>query len=286
MTETAKRLLLVALTALVLAGCAGPRTVQLPAPRAEAVRHNQRGVEAEKVGNRETALAEFSEALRLHGSIENWDGMVVARINIARTHRLMGDPLSARRVMDRALELLPAESDLAAELYFENAKVYLAAGDLACASNWAVNAARAEKGKDLGRRLNLVGAILLRLGEAERAREQADRALKLNRERGSVAEEANSLRLVGETALARGRYGEAADSFRAALALDKDLGFGRKIADDLRGLAVAAWKNGRAAEAAAYYRRAREVSLSGGDAAGAAETTARLAEIEQVAQGR
>jgi len=270
---------LFALSLMLCAGCAGTAVKSLSQARLEAISHNQRGVQQELRGDRDEALAEFSEALRLHGSIENLDGMTVARINMARTHRLRGDLRSARSVIDPALALLPEPSDLAPELFFENAKIYLAAGDLVAAKDWSLRSAALEKGGELGRRLNLVGTVLLRGGSAQEAREQVERALKVNRDRGMAVEEANSLRLLGEIHLGQGRNAEAIHCFNAALLLDKDLGLGKKIASDLRGLGAAASKNDDLAGAVAYYRRAVAVSLSGGDAGAAAEATARLAEL-------
>jgi len=273
--------MLLALFALAWQGCAGTAVRDVPQARLQAIKHNQRGVDAGSKGNQDAALAEFTEALRLHSSIENWDGMVVARINIARTHRLKGDPASARRALERALLVLPQSTDLASELFFENAKVYLAAGDLAAAQDWALQAAAADKGSELGRRLNLVGAILFRAGSPEQAREKAEQALKLNRDRKVEAEEANSLRLLGEIHLAQGREGQAAESFEAALLLDKSLGLAKKIALDLRGLGAAALQKEDLPAATAYYGRALEVSRSIRDTASAAGDLAQLADLKR-----
>ena len=269
---TCLTMLLLALSALLWGGCSTPaRTSQA---RLEAIKHNQKGVAAELRGNQSAALEEFTEALRLHGSIENWEGMVVAQINIARTQRLRGELKSARGAVDRALSLLPESSDLAPELFFENAKIHLAAGELAAAKDWALKAAAAEKGDDLGRRLNLVCAILFRSGAPEQAREQAEMALKLNRDKAVPSEEANSLRLLGELHLAQGRADQAADCFDKSLVLDKKLGLGKKVALDLRGLgAAAAHKEDLSAA------RALEVSRNGRDTAAVADDMAKLAEL-------
>lgn len=282
----AAALLALAWSALLLAGCAGSAAANLPQARLAAIRHNQRGVEAELTGNQGAALAEFSEAFRLHGSIENWDGMAVAQTNLARTHRLRGDLASARSAMERALSLLSKScSELAAELYFENAKLHLALGDLAAAQHWAVQAAQAEQGGDAGRRLNLLGLVLSRAGFIEQARLEAEKALELNRVRGDATEEANSLRLLGEIELAQGKYDQAGEHFQAALLLDKKLGLGKKIALDLRGLGSASLKKDELPAAIGYYRRALEVSLSGRDSAAAAEDRARLAELHRMGAG-
>lgn len=286
MTDSGKRTVLRAVAALVLTlsalvwgGCSGTAVRNLSQARLKAINHNQRGVEEEVSGNADAALVQFSEALRLHSSIENVDGKVIALINIARTQRLKGDVPSARTAIERASSLLQEPSDLAPELFFERAKIHLAAGDLVAALDWAARAAVLEKGGNLGRRVNLVGTILLRQGLPDRAREQAETALKLNRDRKLSAEEANSLRLLGEIHLAQGKHGEAATCFNGALSLDKELGLGRKIATDLRGLGCAALQKGDLPGAISYYRRALEVSLNGADLDSAAQAMARLADL-------
>jgi len=228
--------------------------------------HNRRGVEAEARGDREQALAEFSEALRLQSSVDNTDGMVVALINSARTQRLKGDLPSARLSVERAISLLPGESDLASELFYEKAKVLVAGGELSAATEWAVRAEAAERGDARGRRMNLVAALKLRQGFPDQAREQLEQALTFNRKGGMLAEEANSLRLLGEIALMQGSHDRAFERYQGALLLDKELGLGTKIAADLSGLGAVAAGKGDNAGAIGWYRRALEVSRSGGDA--------------------
>ena len=276
--QRAVTLLLIALCALCLAGCAGTAKRVSPS-RLQAINHNQRGIDEQARGRMEIALAQFNEALRLHSSIENTDGMLVALINIARTRRVTGDLPSARQAIERACSLLPEPSELASELFFEKAKILLAAGDLAGAGEWAVRAEAAEKGADLGRRVNLVGAILLRQGMPDEAQRQLERALKLNRGAGLAGEEANSLRLLGEIHLARGSDDSALACYQGALVLDKELGFGKKIAADLRGIGAVSMKKSDLPGAIGFYRRALEVSLNSGDASLAADDMARLAQL-------
>jgi tetratricopeptide (TPR) repeat protein len=256
---------LLTLALFCLGGCAGNSAKQLSPLRLQAISHNQRGVEQEAGGRRDAALEEFSQALRLQSSIENTDGMIVALVNIARTQRLKGDLSAARQAIENAAALLREPSDLASELYFERAKVLLAAGELTAAGEWALRSEAAERGSGVGRRTNLVATILLRQGLPDRALEQAEKALKLNQADGLAAEEANSQRLLGEVHLAKGRGGRAAACYGAALSLDKELSFGRKIADDLRGLGSAGLQDNDLPKAIGFYRRALEVSLNCGD---------------------
>ena len=271
--------LLFSLAPLCLAGCAGKNARPLAPARLQAIAHTERGIELEAGGQNEPALAEFGEALRLQSAIENDEGMVIALINIARTRRLKGDLAAARQAAERAALLLPQSSELESELYFERAKILLAAGDLASAQSWALRAESAEKGGALGRRANLVAAIVFRRGLPEQAREQAERALTLSRADRLVGEEANALRLLGEIHLVQGTSARAIDCFSEALSLDKEQSLGRKIALDLRGLGRALRKKGDLPRAIGFYRRALEVSLNRGDAGSASGDLDVLTEL-------
>lgn len=277
-----KGALLLLMAAVSLAGCAGTRAGALSPQRVQAAEHNRRGVAAEARGDRDQALVEFSEALRLQGSVDNSDGMVVALINSARTQRLKGDLASARLSVERALSLLPEGSALASELFFEQAKVLAAGGELVAAMTWAERAEAAEKGEARGRRMNLVAALKLRQGLADQAREHLEQALAFNRKAGMPAEEANSLRLLGEIALTQGSLDVALERYRGALVMDKELGLVTKIAADLSGLGAVAARRGDRAGAVDWYRRALQVSRSGGDAAQAAIAAEKLAELERL----
>jgi tetratricopeptide (TPR) repeat protein len=268
------------LTFLTLGGCAGLAPVPSPV-KAEATRHNLKGLKEAARGDYGAAQEQFAEALRMNSSIENREGMIVALVNLARTDRLRGDVSGARRRVEEGLLLLPDGSDLAAELYFEKAQILLAAGELAVAAEWAGRAVTAERGREVGRRNNLLGRVLLRLGKGEEAARLAEAALKQNREEGAREEEANSLRLGAESNLALGRPGKAGELYGQALALDKELGLSGKIAQDLGGLGRAAEGANDAAGAAGYYRRAFAVSLNGGDVAGAATYLELLATLHR-----
>lgn len=277
-----KGAVLLLMAAASLAGCAGNRPRPVSPPRAQAMEHNRRGVEAEARGDREQALAEFSEALRLQSSVDNTDGMVVALINSARTQRLKGDLPSARLSVERAISLQPEGSDLASELFYEKAKILVAGGELLAATQWALRAEAAEGGDARGRRMNLVASLKLRQGFPDQAREQLEQALTFNRKAGMLAEEANSLRLLGEIALMQGSYDRAFERYQGALLLDKELGLGTKIAADLSGLGAVAAGKGDNARAIGWYRRALEVSRSGGDTAQAAAAMERLAQLHRL----
>lgn len=270
---------LVAAVAALLGGCAGSRVQAPPRTKLEAMEHNRRGVDAQARGDREQALAEFRAALKLQTSIDNTEGMIVALVNSARTERLKGDVAAAREDVERAASLLPEGSELAAELFYEKAKVISAAGDFESAVEWALKSEAAEKGDEVGRRKNLVASLLVRRKLLDRAQDQAEKALEANRKTGSAAEEANSLRILADIRLAQGAVEKAGGYYRQALVIDKELALGPKIASDIVGLADVAVKAGDGAGAAKLYRRAADVSVSGGDNAAAAAALERLAQL-------
>ena len=147
------------------------------------------------------------------------------------------------------------------------------------AKEWAVRAEAAEMGGSLGRRANLVGAIMLRQGLPDQARQQLEKALKWNRADASAGEEANALRLLGEIHLAAGSNDSALGCYQGALALDKELGFAGKIAADLRGIGTVLRNKSDIPGAVGFYQRALQVSLNSGDASLAADDMAQLAQL-------
>ena len=121
MTEF-RPLLLLPLLLFFLSACGW--TTPPPASRLwqEAVAHNERGIREQAQGNPEAALAEFAEALRLHSSIENERGKIVALVNMARIYRLQGDLEAAQQSAAQAAPLLQARPELTAEVRFEQAR--------------------------------------------------------------------------------------------------------------------------------------------------------------------
>ncbi|HIJ80078.1 MAG TPA: tetratricopeptide repeat protein [Desulfuromonadales bacterium] len=279
------RVLLLMVVILLLAGCSSVIVKQIPQTRLLAIRHNQKGVAETRKGNTKEALKDFNEALKLHGAIEDFDGMITSLINLARAHRIHRDVAAARAALDKAL-LLPAERPpLAAELFFENAKIYLAENNLQSAGEWARRSHEIsrEVGVNIGRSGNLIATVLLRRGLFNDARAEAEHALEANREQRLVEEEATSLRLLGEIDFAGGRYDTALAALTEALALDKTAGVRRNISTDLRLLGAVYLKKGEHDSAVKYFKRSLELNLSADDRDAAAFDRARLDEISKPA---
>lgn len=266
------------LAMLACIGCAGTPDRRLSATEAEAVRRNQQGVREAEKGDRAAALVQFAEALRLHTTIDNTDGMAVALVNISRVSRLSGDLATARAAMERATGLVGKKGEFAAELHFEWAKIALAEGDLPAAEEIAKRSISAAGGDNaVGR--NLMALVMFRQGKLDEALRHGEIAWEQSRKMGKESEEANAQRFLGDVRLAKGELQKAAESYENALSLDKRLGRTKKVAEDLRGLGETAVKAENLSAAIDYYRRAFEGTLAGGDKAQALLELARLAEL-------
>ncbi len=265
-----------------LSGCSGPAAPPVPRAKEGALSWNRRGLAAEERGDAEGAIYAFREALKINRSVEDAEGAAVALLNLARVHRLKGEPVPARERIDEALLLVAPDSPLFPEAAFEKAKVSLAAGDLPAAREWARKAALAETGPSRGRMLNLLARVDFLGGAEEEARVCAAEALAANRGAGARAEEANSLRLLGDVSAAGGDRKGAERLYLEALAIDKEIAESRKIAVDLMALGAAAAAGGETERALAFYGRAAEVSRNGDDPEGA---DAALREMERLKGG-
>lgn len=271
--------LLLFIVLLPLAGCGGKSVTLLSGTQQDAIKYNQRGIKAEARGDRESALDDFNESLRINGAIENTDGMVVALVNISRVNRYIGDIDAARRAIDRAIDLITPRSPLFSEVAYEKSKVSLQSKDLTDAREWAVKSIAAETGSKQGSRLNLLARILYLEGQFTEAGEKAKEALTLNRKAKLREEEANSLRLLGGIFTSTKRPGEALEAYKQALALDKALGKSRKIAGDLRGLALLHVSLNEPEQTMRLYQRAYAVSLNDGDVESAAADLLKMSRL-------
>ena len=271
--------LLMIVVLLPLAGCGGKSVTPLSATQQDAIKYNQRGIKAEARGDRESALDNFNESLRINDAIENTDGMVVALVNISRVNRYKEEIDAARRAIDRAIDLITPPSPLFSEVAYEKSKVSLQSKDLTDAREWAAKSLAAEIGSKRGSRLNLLARILYLEGRFVEAGEKAKEALALSRKEKLREEEANSLRLLGGIFTSTKRPGEALEAYNQALALDKALGKSRKIAGDLRGLALLHISLNEPEQTMRLYQRAYAVSLNDGDVESAAGDLLKMAQL-------
>ncbi|MCL1926283.1 MAG: tetratricopeptide repeat protein [Syntrophorhabdaceae bacterium] len=277
----AAALLLCLFAAVAVCGCSNPAPIPVPPARAHALSWNKRGLEAENRGNHDGAIMAFEESLRINRSIEDFDGIAVSLLNLARVHRQKTELPLAKERIEEALRIVSPDNPLFTEAAFEKAKVELALGSLQDAEDWARKAIPVEKKPYSGRMQNLLSRILFLEGKTGEALPLAIAALESNKKSGERAEEANSLRLIGDITLAGGDPQGAQARYLAALEIDKELAESAKIASDLRALGAAAFAKGETAEAMAFYERAAQVSRGGNMPAEAKEALSELDRIKE-----
>lgn len=248
---------------LLLVGCSA--TPRQPPPLLQAAEAAGRmGIKAEAAGQPRAALAAFNRALTNYAAIEDNTGVALSLVNLARIERRLGEFESAAAHLDRARGLVDAAPALGAEIAFEQGLLLLARRQPVAALGWAQRALNSAAPEQRGRAHNLVGRILLRLGESGRAREEARQALAQLPE-GELVERANAHRLLGEIGLAAGEAAIAEGELNQALALDKSAGLPPRIAGDLRGLSRAATLRQAPGEARERLQRAFTVTGADGD---------------------
>lgn len=245
-------------------------------------RLQEQAVRAERTTDYKRAEELLQEALRNSVAIEETPSTVSILINLARLDRLHLHTGNGRNAIDSALLKLTPEMELYPEAAQEKAMIELSGGNHQLALEWARKAAETERGGAAGRRLNLVGRILLLQQRDGEAALLLEKALKLNAAAGSREEEANSLRLLGIIARNAKKPAESTQLLSRALELDKELAASGKIALDLEELALTAESAGSAEGAARYLQRAYLVHFGAaryGRAAAMQERCIRLYEM-------
>jgi len=268
------------LATLSLAGCfGGGSTVVRSEAQTRADTLLKRGIRAEQKGEVPEAGRLLREALAVSSAIEDIPAKTVALINLARLSRLNNDLADASASIDAALALLAPQAEFYSEAAYEKALVCLAGGDSATALAWAERSVAAETGSLVGRRMNLVGRILLAQGEWSKAGQTVTRALEENRGDENREERANSLRMLGIVARNDGDFREAERFLNEALWIDKQIGASAKIASDLEELATTARAGGDPDKTARYLERAYDVHYGAGRFGPAGAAQSALADL-------
>jgi len=253
--------------ALLLAGCSSNPPALSPQQEA-AVQYNQRGGAAFRRGDYQEALAAYQQALAIHQSVENVEGIAAEQMNLAVVHRRLGNPTAAQSALDQILTSsgLNFTSAQKAEAAYRKASFYLEDGNQKDAKSWADKALGYCQGCSTeGRVYNLL-ARMSASTNPQNTLSLAQRALALNRNVGDKIEEANSLRLIADAVFATGDLKTAQQFYGDALVLDKDAGAAAKIALDLMGLGRSLARQGKRVEAVDYFQRAYSVSEGASDA--------------------
>jgi tetratricopeptide (TPR) repeat protein len=265
----------------LLAGCGGSKQIYRSAPLEREIELNRKATTAFERGQYETALAGYSEALRISRAIEHVDGIAANLLDLAAVHRVLGDPERAALALDELLSagklaFSPAQRSSAAYL---RALLFADQNALADASRLATQAralCRESECGNEGRIVNLEARIAFLAGDRAAALAAALEALALNRESKADEETANSLRIAADVHSVRGELAKAQEGYAAALVLDKKLGLAAKIRLDLLRLGDVAAGQGRGEDARVYYRRALDASRGAADEPGTAEAVERI----------
>ena len=273
-------LLFVLSTVLLFAGC-GSNPPALSPQQETAIQHNQRGRTAFEQGDYSEARAAYQQALAIHQSVENTEGIATELMNLSVVYRRLGDTTAAHGALDQIINPsgLSFASAQRAEAAYRKASFYLEDGNRNEAKSWADKALGfCQSCGTEGRLYNLLARMSLP-GNPQETLSLARRALAMNRNNSDKAEEANSLRLIADASFATGDFKTAQQFYGDALSLDKDAGSATKIALDLMGLARSLAQQGRRNEAADYFRRAYSVSEGAGDSRTMGEAAEELKKV-------
>lgn len=244
----------------LLAGCAGPSQPQLAGVYAKSLEAERRGLKAEAAGNPEQALRHYRQALKLHRSVEDSDGIATDLVNLAILCQRLGQEEQARAWIEEALSLPEVGDAIRAEAAYENAKLHLKNQQLAKAREWAGKSLALAPNRRVESRFNLLGRIAFLETQDEEALRWANAALEANRDEPRLAEQANSLRLIADVEARQGHDAVAKARYLEALKVDKEAGESAKIALDLTALGKLSLKTGNREEAERFFQRAGQVN--------------------------
>lgn len=228
----------------------------------KALKHINRGIQADADSSFANAEAEFLEGHRIYSEVENYPGILTALLNLSKLYRGHGDISKAAEASDRAVALLSQDQSISYEIFLEKGRVYLQQGklqeSLALSEKAIASAPEGEKS-----RVFIFNAeALFRSGKVEPALVAAAASLKAARASDDKRSEATALRVNGEILLAAGKPAAADENFAAALAIDKELALSKRIAEDLDGLSKAAAARGDLRNAASFLQRRVDILRS------------------------
>lgn len=270
----AERLFVATLLAALLAACGSPPRPLSP-PQAAVLSAQQTGNRALARGDLSGALAAYRQALRAAESVEDFEGVATAHLNMAAVHARAGRAAEADAELNQVLDTpqrfpVPLLQQAAAR----KALAALDAGHASEAMGWADRAQEGCVGPcPLAPAMdNLRAAIALQNGDATRAASLAARAAAAS----TGAEHANALRLQGRAYTRAGDTTAAAAALAQALAEDRALGLPERIALDLFFAGENEDRRGQRAASRDFYERALQVSRAAGLTELAERASARL----------
>lgn len=260
---------LLALGAVVLAGCATPPAAELPPARERIAEAAARGATLARAGDNAAAALRFQEALRIARTVEDADALAANAISLSIVYQRLGHRAAARSALAVVLgtpDRFPEQRLMQAEL--RQAILELAAADAADAAAYARRAwercarLRCQLAPAI---LNVQAGAALEAGDADASLRLALAAEAEARKRDDRPETANALRNVGR---ARARLGDPAGAIPAleqALEIDRALADPRRILADLAELERASAAKGDTQAARGYSARALEITRAAGE---------------------
>ena len=264
---------------LVLTGCAVTRPLPGPPLIRDAERLNRRGVVDTDQQRFQAAEASFADAYRLYGSVEEFGGMVTVLVNSSRLYRIRGEVDKAAQAAARAGEMAHRVPHLAAEVWFELAKIRLLQGDTDGAVTWSDKALHASTDANRAMILNLQADLFRLRGNLPRCVDLTGEALKVSRTAADRHAEADALRILADCQLAGNQPAAAAEAYGAALQIHKSLAQPRQIHADLEGLSASMERQGDRCAAGDYLLRAADLAIARGDIPAASAHLGRATEL-------
>lgn len=241
-------------------------------------------------GDLEGAARQYREAIRVARTVEDTEGIATNAINLSIVYQRMGRADDARATLALLLERSPLvfSQDRMAQAALRRALLDMDEQRGESALEWLDRAAGyCGRGCSVSAAIpNVRGQLALDAGRPDQAAASAKAALNASRASGDRAESANALRLLGAVAIRSGDAVSASAYLGEALAIDRELALPRKIYLDLMALGRASALRGDRAAARAFYERARAVSESDRDTAGAAQASALIDALGETAQAR
>lgn len=266
---------------ILLIGCGGRKTVELPEAQKEAVVLHQMAENAINKGRYKVALKIMEDALILHSSIDDRNGEAIDLINIGRIFLRIGQYENAEDRFNRALEIATSDKNdiMLSETYASIGKLHHLRGNNKQAIEvleMAIGIDRKMGHSMLGSRLNLIGIAFSKEGRYDEASGALKEALKINQGKGLEMEVANSYRNFGDLFFEEKRQQEAKGYFIKALEIDKRRGDSLKIGADLKALADIEIIESNFKDAIPLLERAYKVHLNAGMPELAVENLDRL----------
>lgn len=249
--------------ALLLGACGStPKPVDPPRLRA-ALEAESDGAKRYERGDYPVAARRFTEAARLHASIDDAAGVARNRLHLARVELVLGHDEIALALLDATES--GGDAGIALDIPMLKAQAQLGLGRSdAARSSLAAAAALCTGDCPRAASLHLLQARhALQDKRVAEALAHADAALKLLQGKDEVAETGNAWRLVAAARQASSDLAGALAAARAALDIDRRLAQPEKIARDWL-LIGDILRSQASAEAATAYRRAFDVAQAAG----------------------